>query len=116
MNPFKLKYMSGKAFALWLAVICIVVQIPPLFMGVELCDSGFYLTFYDNIYSHPECVEYNFMYYLSGLTGGALLKIMHTALGMRIVGERSMCCVLYALRLHSLHAGSAAPWPAHPCL
>lgn len=114
MNPFKLKYMSGKAFALWLAVICIVVQIPPLFMGVELCDSGFYLTFYDNIYSHPECVEYNFMYYLSGLTGGALLKIMHTALGMRIVGAAvNVLCALClaaafpARRFRSAVAGSS---------
>lgn len=114
MNPFKLKYMSGKAFALWLAVICIVVQIPPLFMGVELCDSGFYLTFYDNIYSHPECVEYNFMYYLSGLTGGALLKIMHTALGMRIVGATvNLLCALClaaafpARRFRSAVAGSS---------
>lgn len=95
MNPFKLKHMSGKAFALWLAVICFVVQIPPLCMGAELCDSGFYLTFYDNIYSHPECVEYNFMYYLSGLTGGALLLIAHTALGMRIVGATvNVLCAL----------------------
>lgn len=106
--------MSGKAFALWLAVICIVVQIPPLFMGVELCDSGFYLTFYNNIYSHPECVEYNFMYYLSGLTGGALLKIMHTALGMRIVGAAvNVLCALClaaafpARRFRSAVAGSS---------
>lgn len=114
MNPFKLKYMSGKAFALWLTVICIVVQIPPLFMGVELCDSGFYLTFYDNIYSHPECVEYNFMYYLSGLTGGALLHVMHTALGMRIVGAAvnllcafSLAAAFPARRFRSAVTGSS---------
>ena len=40
--------------------------------GVDLCDSGYYLTFFDNIFKHPASVEYNFMYYLSGVAGGVL--------------------------------------------
>lgn len=51
------------------------MQIPPLFGGFDLCDTGFYLTFYDNVFSAPGTVEYNFMYYLSGVVGGTLLKI-----------------------------------------
>ena len=40
--------------------------------GVDLCDTGYYFTFFDNVFKAPDSVEYNFMYYLSGLVGGVL--------------------------------------------
>lgn len=75
-----------------------VMQLPPLFCGFELCDSGFYMTFYDNIYSHPESVGYNFMYYLSGVTGGAVASATGgSILAMRVFGAicnlLCICCM-----------------------
>lgn len=64
-----------------------IVQIPSVIWGFELCDSGFYLTFYDNIFSHPEAVQYNFMYYMNGLLGWLLLRLSGGSLvGIRIAG------------------------------
>lgn len=64
-----------------------IVQIPSIVLGFELCDSGFYLTFYDNIFSHPDAVRYNFMYYTSGLLGWLLLRLTGGSLiGIRIAG------------------------------
>lgn len=38
--------------------------------GLDFADEGFSLTFYQNIFSHPDDVEYQFLYYLAGLIGG----------------------------------------------
>lgn len=67
--------MSDKKYLIMLMAAGVILQLPPLFGGFELCDSGFYLTFYDNIFSAPDTVEYNFMYYLSGIAGGLLLEL-----------------------------------------
>ena len=74
-------------YGIALFALAAAAQLPALFGGFELADSGFYMTFYANIFDHPETVEYNFMYWLSGIIGGALLKIFpDTLLTMRIVG------------------------------
>ena len=69
------------ALALWQFIVAS--------FGVDLCDSGYYLTFFDNIFKAPECVEYNFMYYLSGVAGGALDALLPEGgewLAMRVCG------------------------------
>lgn len=38
--------------------------------GFDFADEGFSLTFYQNIYKHPNDVEYMFLYYLTGVAGG----------------------------------------------
>jgi len=66
---------------LWQLVIAV--------FGVDLCDTGYYLTFFDNIFKAPDSVEYNFMYYLSGLAGGALSSFLPEGgkwLAMRVAG------------------------------
>lgn len=63
------------ASRLWAALLCAtgaLIMSPALCFGVELCDSGFYATFYDNIFTHPDMVGYNFMYWLSGVAGGVV--------------------------------------------
>ena len=55
--------------------------LPVAVTGIDVCDSGFYFTFYRNIYSSPASVEYNFMYYLSGVVGGAV-QLLFPSLGM----------------------------------
>lgn len=64
-----------------------MVSLPALFCGIELCDSGFYLTFYENIFSDPASVEYNFMYWLTGVVGGAFMHLTGGGiLSMRLLG------------------------------
>lgn len=59
-----------------------------VFMGFDVCDNGQYMTFYENFYRAPHSVGYHFMYYLSGVAGGALLWAFPWMglLGMRVVG------------------------------
>lgn len=81
--------ISVNKFPLWLLLIIItLILLPGVFMSFELCDSGFYLTFYDNFYTAPESVEYNFMYYLSGAFGGAVESLgdYGAMLRMRLAG------------------------------
>ena len=67
-----------KTSHLFLAILALLVgyQLLGVFWGFELCDSGFYLTFYDHIYDAPATVSYNFMYYLSGVLGGLVAKVL----------------------------------------
>ncbi len=90
------------------AVLAVLVlyQLLGVFFGMDVADAGFYLTFYDNIFSHPASVEYNFMYYLSGVIGGTLQTLFPSMgmLGMRLVGVafNTLCAVILycALRRH----------------
>lgn len=61
--------MNRKHTVLTLAMAAII-QAPLLFYGVDLADTGFYMSFYEWIFKDPACVEYNFMYYLTGIVGG----------------------------------------------
>lgn len=79
-----------------------VYQLISVFGGFELCDSGFYMTFYDNIFKAPECVEYNFMYYLSGVVGGVFIALFPDAgiFDMRLLGVVNnliAVCIVYRL-------------------
>lgn len=99
------KRYGGKFF--WPVLLLLVLyQLLGVFYGMDIADAGFYLTFYDNIFSHPESVEYNFMYYLSGVIGGTLQGLFPSMglCGMRLLGVafNTLCgIVLYlALRRH----------------
>lgn len=72
-NPQDIATRRKRRFLL--LVITGLLLTPALFFGFELCDSGFYATFYDQIFHRPESVSYNFMYYLSGIAGGAVSEI-----------------------------------------
>lgn len=38
--------------------------------GFDLCDEGFYLSFYQQFFNNPNSASYQFMFYLTGLFGG----------------------------------------------
>ncbi len=66
---------------LWQLVIAV--------FGVDMCDTGYYLLFFENIFKAPESVEYNFMYYLSGVAGGVLNAVLPEGgkwMAMRVAG------------------------------
>ena len=73
----------------WAVVLLTLWQLLVAMFGVDLCDTGYYLTFFDNIFKAPATVEYNFMYYLSGVVGGVLNAVLPTGgkwLAMRAAG------------------------------
>lgn len=108
-TPTDVKTLPGKPHAMifpLMLVALVAYQLLGVFFGMDVADAGFYLTFYDNIFTHPESVEYNFMYYLSGVIGGTAQSLFPSMgmLGMRLLGVmfNTLCAVaLYlALRRH----------------
>ena len=95
----------GRLFWLVLGLL-VLYQMLGVFFGMDIADAGFYLTFYDNIFSHPDSVEYNFMYYLSGVIGGTFQSLFPSMgmCGMRLLGAafNTLCAVIlyFALRRH----------------
>jgi hypothetical protein len=47
----------------------IAVQLVLVFQGLDVCDDGFAATFYQQFFKAPASIEYNFVYWLSGLVG-----------------------------------------------
>ena len=73
----------------WAIALLTLWQLVIAVFGVDLCDSGYYLTFFENIFKAPQTVEYNFMYYLSGVAGGALNAVLPEGgkwMAMRVAG------------------------------
>ena len=58
-----------------------------IFQGIDLADTGFYGTFYQQIFNDPQSVTYCFMFWLSGIIGGLFIKILPFAglLGLRML-------------------------------
>lgn len=81
------------------AALCALVGLAGVFWGFDIADSGFYLTFYDQFYQAPDTVSYNFMYYMSGVMGGALQSAFPAMgiAGMRLSGL--VLCLLAMLIL-----------------
>ncbi|CAH8292687.1 hypothetical protein EV196_10367 [Mariniflexile fucanivorans] len=71
---FNLKKPKDKEFY-FITFMVVILQIILSFQGFDVCDDGFVLTFYQQIYNAPESVEYNFVYWLSGVVGGAWYKL-----------------------------------------
>jgi hypothetical protein len=63
-------------------------QILFIFQGLDFGDEGFHSTFYQQIFDDPQSVEYNFMFYLTGIIGGTWLRLFpeYGLLGLRLGG------------------------------
>lgn len=79
-NPFVSLFVTFVGILLY--------QCIDLFWGFEILDSGFHLTAFDNIFDAPDSISYNFMYYLTNVIGGGMLKLFPNLgiLGFRMVG------------------------------
>lgn len=64
---------------LWSVVLAVALQLILAFQGIDVCDDGFMLTFYQQFFHHPESVEYNFMYWLAGFLGGLWYEVFNGA-------------------------------------
>lgn len=68
------------------------------FQGLDFLDEGFIVTFYQQIFKAPETVEYNFMFWFSGVVGGAFNKLFGGMglWGFRLLGAITTTFTLYA--------------------
>src|SRR5882672_7485641 len=98
--------MNTKVFFL----LVFLYQLIFIFQGVDLSDEGFYATFYNQIYKNPESTQYNFMFWFSGIVGGALDYLFHGLgiWGLRLAGvlvSTSTLIVTYNLLKKYLNPG-----------
>lgn len=65
-----------------------ILQLALIFQGFDLSDEGFLSIFYQRIFSNPESVSYNFMFWLTGIIGGLWVKLVSPLglLGIRLGG------------------------------
>jgi hypothetical protein len=68
--------------------IVIAFQLLLIFQGVDFSDEGFLATFYQNIFDHPGSVQYNFMFWFTGVIGGIFYKLTQPIglIGLRLAG------------------------------
>lgn len=73
-------------------------QFLPALQGLALHDEGFYAVFYQQIFNDPESVQFNFMYWFSGVVGAGWFKLFPNGglLGLRIAG---ILCTLGTLAI-----------------
>lgn len=50
-------------------------QLLNILFGIDVYDTGFHLVAYENVFDAPDSVSYNFMYYLTNIVGGAVLRM-----------------------------------------
>ena len=67
-----------------LIAAAIVYQLLYVWQGLDFTDTGFHLTAYQQIFSNPETVHYSFMFWLSNIFGGAIMKVFPGLLANRI--------------------------------
>src|ERR1700748_3261150 len=83
-KPHFLDRIGDKTFFL----VLFLYQLLFIFQGIDFTDEGFYAAFYQQIFKDPASVQYNFMYWLSGVIGGAWLYLFpsYGLLGIRLGG------------------------------
>ncbi|NNE33421.1 MAG: hypothetical protein HKN40_13755 [Winogradskyella sp.] len=67
--------LTNKSKFIIVLIIVVLLQLLLSFQGFDICDDGFVLTFYQQIFQNPESVEYNFLYWFSGIVGGLWYQI-----------------------------------------
>lgn len=76
------------------------LQLPLLFCGIDLADLGFYMTHYDQWPEHGASVEYNYMYWLTGVVGGTWHTLLPGLFSLRLLGLLcNLVCVWAACRI-----------------
>lgn len=104
--PTVLEKINFRAFVLLLFLFQVIF----IFQGIDLSDEGFYATFYQQIFDHPESAQYNFMFWFSGIVGGTVHKLAPWLglWGIRLAGvlvTTSTIVLTYNLLKDYLHKG-----------
>lgn len=96
----KLETISDGVFFIPLLIYHLIF----LFQGIDFADEGFHATFYQQIFTHPESMIANFMYWLTGIVGGSFYYLFPDwgLFGLRIQGVAiifsTMLVVYYLLK------------------
>ena len=98
--------MSMKGFLL----LVVLYQLIFMFQGIDFLDEGFTATFYQQFFNDPGSVQYNFMYWLSGLVGGVFVYLFPDTglLGLRflsIIFTSASILIVYNLLKDFLNKG-----------
>jgi hypothetical protein len=104
--PSLFEKMNTKVFFLLL----FLYQLVFIFQGIDFLDEGFTATFYQQFFNAPSSVEYNFMFWLSGLIGATFTKLFPDTglLGLRflsIIFTTSTIIIVYNLLKDYLNKG-----------
>lgn len=77
-------------------------QLLNILFGIDVYDTGFHLVAYENVFDAPESVSYNFMYYLTNIIGGIVMRVIPNMkiLDSCIVG--SFCVLATAAFIYAL--------------
>jgi hypothetical protein len=102
-------FFDGMNDKLFIALI-IFVQVIFIFQGLDFADSGFDAVFYSRIFTAPSTVQYNFMYWFTGILGGGWLRLFPGSglLGLRIAGvvfTTGTFAIAYSILKKYLHTG-----------
>lgn len=87
-------------------ICCFVYQLLFTFQGLDLSDGGFNGVFYQQVFDNPKSVEYNFMFWLTGVAGGGFYKLFPFLglWGFRLLGViTNTITIVLAYRLLKKH-------------
>ena len=84
------KYIGG-AF-----LVGIVYRLLMGLQGIDSTDIGFCMTFYQNIFTHPDVMPFYFNYYLTGLVGGVWYQCFSSfgLLGFRVLETLTLAAAI----------------------
>ena len=108
LNPF-LKMKERTFLCIYLGVIflyCVLIGL----QGFDMCDEGFCLTAYQQLFEHPSSAEYQFLYY-NGVLVGAIWNSLFAECG--IYGFRiltALCCTAISLVVYFTLRDVANRW------
>lgn len=82
--------------------------------GIDSTDMGFCMTFYQNVFTHPEAMPFYFNYYLTGLIGGLwhMLLGQFGLLGFRLLETLTLTAAIGLLYLAFRPRFTSAKTPA----
>jgi hypothetical protein len=91
-------------------LIIFIYQLLFIFQGFSFNDEGFHFTFYQNIFREPQSVQYNFMFWFSGVIGGIFMYLFPNGgiFGFRLFGivtETATIIVVYRMLKNYVKAG-----------
>lgn len=82
-----------------LLITCLFVAIALItlaFQGVDVCDEGWYMSSYQQVFNAPETVEYNFVFWLTTVVGGVWYELFPNG---GIYSFRVLTTVFYLLTI-----------------
>ena len=75
------QWINESVLILFLIIAVIAIALPRSLFGMDMEDEGWLLTAYQNIFSHPSSVSYNFLYY-NGIVAGGVWELLFGHYGL----------------------------------